>query len=48
MPKVNLDGKFPCMSNWVTLRKLGDGVVIARNGAIDDETVLSEREAQYY
>lgn len=46
MPKVNLDGKFPCMSNWVTLKRTSDGV-IARNGAMDDETLLSEREARY-
>ena len=45
MPKVNLDGKFPCMSNWVTLKRTSDGV-IARNGAMDDETLLSEREAR--
>lgn len=44
--KVNLDGKFPCMSNWVTLKRTSDGV-IARNGATDDETLLSEREARY-
>lgn len=46
MSKVNLDGKFPCMSNWVTLKRTSDGV-IARNGATDDETLLSEREARY-
>lgn len=46
MPKVNLDGKFPCMSNWITLKRTSDGV-IARNGATDDETLLSERETRY-
>lgn len=46
MPKINLEGKFPCMSNWVTLKRTSNGV-IARNGAIDDETLLSEREARY-
>mgnify|MGYP004477922801 CR=1 FL=1 len=46
MARVNLDGKFPCMSNWITLKRTSDGV-IARNGATDDETLLSEREAYY-
>lgn len=46
MGRVNLDGKFPCMSNWITLKRTRDGV-IARNGAIDDEVRLTEREARY-
>ncbi len=40
MGRVNLDGKFPCMSNWITLKRTSDGV-IARNGAIDDEVRLT-------
>lgn len=46
MPKINLDGKFPCMSNWVTLRRSGSSI-IARNVAIDEEVELTEREAIY-
>ena len=47
MAKVNLDGKYPCMSNWVTLRRADNGGIIVRNCAINEEMELSEREARY-
>lgn len=46
MPKINVDGKYPCMANWVVLRRTKDGI-IARNCLTDEEIKLSEREAKY-
>lgn len=46
MPKININGQYPCMANWVTLRRDGNKV-IARNGLIDKDFKLTEREAKY-
>lgn len=46
MPKINVDGRYPCMANWVVLKKTKDGI-IARNSLTDEEVKLSEREAKY-
>lgn len=46
MPKINVDGKYPCMANWVVLKKTKDGI-IARNCLTDEEIKLSGREAKY-
>lgn len=46
MPRINIDGKYPCMANWVILRRSKDGI-IARNCLTDEVIKLSEREAKY-
>ncbi len=46
MSKINLDGRYPCMADWVILKKTKDGI-LARNCLIDEEIYLSEDEAIY-
>jgi len=46
MKKVNIDGKYPCMANWVVLKRRENGV-LARNCLTDEEEVLTERQAGY-
>lgn len=45
-PTINVDGRYPCMANWVVLKKTKDGI-IARNSLTDEEVKLSDREAKY-
>ena len=44
--RINIDGKYPAMANWVVLKK-SKGKIIARNAAIDEEIELSNRQAKY-
>ena len=46
MPKINIDGKYPCMANWITFRRADSGFV-ARNCLIDMDVLLSDREVRY-
>lgn len=46
MSKINVNGKYPCMANWVVLKKTKDGI-IAKNCLTDEEIKLSDREAKY-
>lgn len=45
--KINIDGKYKALSNYVTLRRRKDGVIMARNALIDEEIDITEREAHY-
>jgi hypothetical protein len=46
VPKINIDGRYPCKANWVILKSTKNGIV-ARN-CLNQETVkLTDRQAKY-
>lgn len=44
--KIFLNGKYPCLANWVSIVKK-DGHIIAHNSLLDEDVVLSKREARF-
>ena len=44
--KINIDGKYPAMANWVVLRR-SKGKIIARDALVEEEIELSDRQAKY-
>ncbi len=46
LAKVYLNGTYPCMANWVVLRRR-EGKIFARNCLLDEEDEITEREARY-
>lgn len=45
--KININGKYEAMANYVILRRRKDGVIIARNALIDEEIDFTEKQARY-
>ena len=46
VPKINIDGRYPCKANWVILKSTKNGIA-ARN-CLNQETVkLTDRQAKY-
>lgn len=44
--KVNVDGKFACMANWVILRKEGEEIV-AHNCLTSEDYIITLKQAEY-
>lgn len=45
--KININGKYKSLANYVTIRRRKDGVIILNNALIDEEIDITERQAGY-
>lgn len=45
--KININGKYKSLANYVTIRRRKDGVIILNSALVDEEIDITERQARY-